>query len=365
MRQGRFTGTGLLISYYSKVLKAWPEIRLRHKNEDCPEMNTGKALRAFAALFIILLIGYFYSLEVARNWTSLQNFKLDVNVPYLFIALSLYLLSYLLETYIWQVCINRHLGRHEINFSRSIAVVNASGLLKYLPGRIWTYAAQLVWLKKYGISKPLILYVNAICILASITVSLYLGLIYLSLYTNLINTGVTVLLAAALMLSNAGYVAWNSLWMNKLTALAGRILKKEIQPLNESKSLILLIQFVYMCSWTLMGAGGYFLAAGIGLTILPAQVFALLAAMSLSWLAGYLAVISPGGLGVREGLMLLMLSGVTGAETALIFPILSRLMYMLAEALLGVAALLFGIKYKVFSTGEIIAKRNSDIVDRR
>jgi len=309
-----------------------------------------KTLRIIASVLIIALIGYFYLLEIEKNWASIRNLTLVFNIYYLLSALSFYLLSYLLETRIWQVCINKHLGRSELNFIQSIAVVNASGLLKYLPGRVWTYTAQLVWLKKYGISKSIILYVNLICILGSLIVSLYLGLIYLTLYTNLISIQLIILSFVVLILCNLAYVTWNSFLMNKLIALAGRLLKREIKPLSDSISLVLFIQFIYMCSWALMGFGGYFLAKGIGLDIPIESMFAILASMSISWLIGYFAVISPGGLGIREGIMLLMLNNIVAPQTALIFPILSRVMYLISEAVLGLMALLLGIKYKVFST---------------
>ncbi len=312
-------------------------------------VNTRKALRIIASVLLILLIGYFYSLEVRKNWASLQNFSLSLNLWFLAVSLILYLLSYLLETFIWKVCINRHIGRQELNFLQSIAVVNASGLLKYLPGRIWTYTAQLLWLKKYNISKPVILYVNLICMAGSIIVSSYLGLIYLAMYTDLMGTTAVILSFAALILCNLAYVMWNSLLMNKLIALAGRLLKKEIEPLTDSKSLVFFIQLIYMVSWALMGFGGYFLAKGIGLEILFTDMFAILASMSLSWLIGYFAVISPGGLGIREGMMLLMLKNIVNPQTALIFPVLSRFMYLISEALLGLLALSIGTKYRVFS----------------
>jgi hypothetical protein len=303
-----------------------------------------------AAVVIIALIGFFYSLEIEKNWASIQNFKLVVNIYYLLGALSFYLLSYLLETYIWQVCINKYLGRHELNFLKSFAVVNSSGLLKYLPGRVWTYTAQLVWLKKYGISKSIILYVNLICILGSLIVSLYLGLVYLALYSDLMGIMTIILLSAVLVLCNIAYIIWNSALVNKLVTAAGKLFNKEIQPLLNAQALIFYIQFIYICSWSLMGFGGYFLAKGIGLDIPFGSMFAVLASMSLSWLIGYFAFISPGGLGVREGVMLLMLSGIVDVRTALIFPILSRLMYLISEALLGLTAFSFGVKYAVFAS---------------
>lgn len=313
-------------------------------------MDLRKTLKITASVVIILLISYFYALEFRKHWASLQEFTVSVNAHYLIISLSLFLLSYLLETFIWKVCMNAHLGRPELNFVQSIAVVNASGLLKYLPGRIWIYTAQLLWLKKYNIPKSLVLYVNLICTLGSVIVSLYLGLIYLALYANLMSFKALILSGAALILFNVMYIVWNSLLLNKLIALAGRLLKKEIQPLKSARSLLLYIQLVYMCSWSLAGLSGYFLAEGIGLHIQAAELFAILASMSLSWVVGYLAIITPGGFGVREGMMLVMLNNVVSAQTALIFPILSRLIYLIAEALLGLAALLLGVKYSVFSS---------------
>jgi hypothetical protein len=99
-----------------------------------------------------------------------------------------------------------------------------------------------------------------------------------------------------------------------------------------------------------MGFGGYFLARGIGLDIASDSMFAILASMSISWLIGYFAIITPGGLGIREGIMLLMLKNIVTPQITLIFPILSRVMYLISEALLGLMALSLGIKYKVFSS---------------
>jgi uncharacterized membrane protein YbhN (UPF0104 family) len=102
---------------------------------------------------------------------------------------------------------------------------------------------------------------------------------------------------------------------------------------------------------------GYFLAEGLGLHIQAAELFAVLASMSLSWVVGYLALITPGGLGVREGTMLVMLNNVMNMQTALLFPILSRLLYLTAEALLGGAALFLGLKYDIFSSKERTVNR--------
>lgn len=311
-------------------------------------MNTGKILRIAAFLIIIILISYFYFLEFNKNWSSLQDFKFIIRAHYLFLSLLLFLIGYFLETYIWQVCINKHIGRPLLNFAQSIAVVNSSGLLKYLPGRIWTYTAQVLWLKKYGISKSVILYVNLICILGSVIVSLYFGLIYIWWYTNLLSATVTAFLFVVLVLANGAYIIWHTQILNKFIIVAGKFLKKEIRPLKNSRSLFVYIQFIYFCGWLFLGLSAYFLATGVGLHIQYSELFALLASTSLSWIVGYFAVVAPGGLGVREGMMLVMLREIVNPQVALIYPILSRIMYLVAEALLGLVAFILGLKYKIF-----------------
>ncbi|MDD5284683.1 MAG: lysylphosphatidylglycerol synthase domain-containing protein [Desulfuromonadaceae bacterium] len=310
-----------------------------------------KTLRISASVLIIILIGYFYFLELKKNWTVLHNHTFTVNIYFLTVSLSLLILSYLLDTYIWKACINRHLKEHELTFPESIAILNASGLFKYLPGRIWMYTAQLAWLKKYGISNSKIFHSDLICIIGSITVSLYLGLVYTSLYTDLINANLIIISSTVLLLLNVLYITCNSILLNKIITAVNKYFKQDIQLLTNSIPLLVYVQFIYACSWLLTGFSGYFLAKGVGLQIETRELFALIASMSLSWLVGYLAVFTPAGLGVREGFMLLMLNNVMNVQTALLFPILSRVMFLLAEALLGLMAFYIGIKLKVFSSG--------------
>jgi uncharacterized membrane protein YbhN (UPF0104 family) len=312
-------------------------------------VNVRKALSLLGTTLILLLVVYFYASEVVSNWASLRNFQPIFKLHYLLLSLGLYLVSYLLEIYVWQHAINTHGSLHQLTFAQSIAVVNASGFLKYVPGRIWTYTAQMTWLKKYGISKPAVLYVNLLCIVGSVFVSLYLGLGYLAIYTHLMSRAVVGIAFASLVLLNLAYVKWNAQVVNYLIGWVARLFRREIVPLQHSSSLIVLIQAIYACSWAVLGFGAYFLAEGIGLKIPLTDIFALLAAISLSWLAGYMAVITPGGLGVREAVMLSMLNSVVSPQTAIIFPILARLMYSVAEVLMGIMALWLGLKYKVFS----------------
>jgi uncharacterized membrane protein YbhN (UPF0104 family) len=300
------------------------------------------------ACLVILAVGYFYWQEFKNPPIDSNLLNLSVNPYCLAIALFLSLLSYLIEAVIWRVIIKKQLGRKGIKFREIITILFASGLFRYLPGRIWTLTTQSLWLKKYGITKSLVLYINLVCMAGLIIFSLYLGLLYVALYTSGLSVAMVVLLFVALASANVLYNRYSKRLINKIFTRAGKITKTEIQQINVSHDLLIIIQFIYTCSWVLTGLATYFLAKGLGLQIVLADTIPIVASMSLSWLAGSLAVFAPAGLGVREGMMLLMLKPVLVTQTALLLPIVSRVMLLLSEVLLGVAALCLGARSNVF-----------------
>jgi uncharacterized membrane protein YbhN (UPF0104 family) len=67
-------------------------------------------------------------------------------------------------------------------------------------------------------------------------------------------------------------------------------------------------------------------------------------AFSLSWVIGYLTIFAPGGIGVREYLLTVLLTSFFSAEEVAIYATMHRLIWVLEEIVLGAStALLFGI----------------------
>jgi uncharacterized membrane protein YbhN (UPF0104 family) len=61
-------------------------------------------------------------------------------------------------------------------------------------------------------------------------------------------------------------------------------------------------------------------------------------AFAIAWLAGLVAVYAPGGLGVREAVLVALLSSRIGAANALVLAATSRLIFILADVVLAGAA---------------------------
>ena len=86
----------------------------------------------------------------------------------------------------------------------------------------------------------------------------------------------------------------------------------------------------YMVNYVVIGIGLWLVARSAGL---PLQVDLALvtAAFSLAWLLGFLAPGAPAGLGVREGIMLILLAGAAPDPHLLLFVMLARAVTLLGD----------------------------------
>ena len=310
-------------------------------------MNLKKILQYLLAAIAITAMVYFFYDQFKRNWDSIQAYHFSLNGYYLAAAFAAMLIAFLMDTYIWQICMNHYLNK-KLGFLESIAFLNTSNLFKYIPGRLWAYTVQIALMAKKNIAKSLVLYVNFVCLLCVIIVSTIYGLYYLLFYLKILPMRISILLFGFLILVDFAFIMWNTSVINWLIIKINKFFMRDIQPIKIEKWLILYIQFLYLVAWIPPGIGAYFLAKGIGLAVASSDMFALISSMSVSWIIGYIAIFTPGGLGVREGIMFLMLKQFSNVKTALFLPLATRLIYIIVELLLGITGILIGMKYGYF-----------------
>jgi hypothetical protein len=96
---------------------------------------------------------------------------------------------------------------------------------------------------------------------------------------------------------------------------------------------------LYCCMYVAMGFGLILLSRFL-LPDVPFDYWLLVAVFALAWVVGFVTPGAPGGLGVREGLMLLMLAPVFSATAASVLVIALRLATTLGDVLVLVAGFL-------------------------
>ncbi|MGB7567729.1 MAG: hypothetical protein WBM07_07710 [Chitinivibrionales bacterium] len=256
-------------------------------------------------------------------------------MPFVILSFAAILLSYVLTTYGYFLSLNRLSGIHKISFSGSFAVVNTSSLIKYVPGKVWSYALQMYWFSKAGFSKSLILYINLINMLISLVTATIAGVICIVLSSCKIPLIFSIPPLLILLFFDILLIAYSSTVFNRLISAVNFLFKRNIHYYRTSRKLFAYLHLVHTFSALCFGIGAYFVCYGIGLNAGKQSMLPVMASMMISDVIGYIAFIVPGGLGVREGVMYFMLQGVSNAVFPLVLPIATRVVSMLADLCAG------------------------------
>jgi glycosyltransferase 2 family protein len=302
-------------------------------------MVTRNAIKNVLALIIVSGVVFFFCKSLQKHWASIRLHPLKLDYPCLVLSFVAILMTYLLSTYGWQLALNSLSGANKITFAQSIAAVNTSSLTKYIPGKVWSYALQMYWLADAGYSKSLIVYVNLANLFISIVTSLIIGLGYLLFSPELFARTVIVPVLILVVLFDFVFILFNLSVTNGLVSLFAKIFGREVKSFDISPALLVYLHLVHFLAALCFGLGGCLLCFGIGFTVAPGKMLLVMSSLLISDVIGFLAVIVPGGLGVREGVMYLMLNNVSPGAFALVLPIASRIVNMFADLVLGVVAL--------------------------
>ncbi len=248
------------------------------------------------------------------------------------------LAAMLLATYAWYTSINT-LSASKVDFRQSVAAANVSGLTKYIPGKVWSYALQMYWLDGLGISKALVVYVGVLNLAISMGVSVIFAL--LCLLFSSVRFPASVLLGSllGLLAFDALSIWFNRALLNALVALVNRVFKRNLSAFDVTKSLLLELHSIHAAAAVLSGLAVYLFCFAIGYRIDFDRSLIVIGSSTLGDVVGFLAIIVPGGLGVREGLMNKILEGQATGSLALVLPVASRLLNMFVEIALGLVAL--------------------------
>lgn len=295
-------------------------------------------LKPLLSGLVVLCIGWFFSKALARNWQAVRAHSFQLSPAFLVCAAVLTLGGTLLATFAWYLTINA-LSIQQVDFKQSVAATNVSGLSKYIPGKVWSYALQMYWLDGLGISKALVVYVGLLNQLISLGVSVIFGLVCLLFARVAFPTEILLGSLAALLLLDAASISFNHAILRAFVALINRVFKRSLVAIDVKKSLLVKLHLIHFVAALSSGLAAYAFCFAIGYGTDVERGLAVVGSSALGDVAGFLAIIVPGGLGVREGLMYALLGGQATGSLAVVFPVASRMLSMFCEVMLGLVAL--------------------------
>src|SRR6266849_3734017 len=310
------------------------------------------ALKKFAkrllqiGLPVVILALFLY--QVKNDWNQLTAHSFQWNPWLLVLAFLGFVLQELSYGLIWRAVLMR-LGSR-LDLRASLRIYLASEFVRYIPGNVWHVLTRILWVSKYGVSRPIAfasmtielitkLAAGALVFAASLLFWRDLGAI------NQASTGMLIVVVGVATMLGLLVVLYPPV-LNALLNFALRLLKREPVVLTLRYSDILLITLAWCVSWLVAGGAFYVLL----LALWPATPLAALpiciGIYAIAWDVGFVSFFTPSGLGFREatiiGLFALALPLPVGLGTIIAF--LSRLVSTMAELLCVSIAYLSGVR---------------------
>jgi len=203
---------------------------------------------------------------------------------------------------------------------------------KYVPGGIWPVVGQAELARRSGTTRGIAYSATAMSMVAT-----FLGAATVAAATGLIAPTDGRLLPAAITVALAAGLAVLTIpaARSALDRLTHRVTRRELRLPDTRWFLVLVAR--HLPVWLSFAGMSVFAAVALGAELDARLVVELIFATCISWMAGFVIVGVPGGIGVREAIFISMTTATLGAGVAVSTAVLSRVVSIAVD--LGGAAL--------------------------
>ena len=277
-------------------------------------------LIALAAIFFFGKAGY-------SSWKEIAGTSLQFNYSFLALSIGLAIASFLALT-LGYYFVNRKMSI-EIPFWKLAKARAFSDISSYVPGKIWTLLTRMKYMKQWAGKTEVVMssYMELI--------ALILSALFAFILLNLIYPGV---FAQYALISYIAFPFCIIFMHPKVISFAInlglKILKKEKISIPLSYRSIIIANVIYSSYWLLTGLAIFFLALSVypvPWTYFPFIVLS----FAVAWTIGFLSMIFPGGIGIREGVLVYALGIFLPLPVALVVSVCSRGIIILSQLMLA------------------------------
>lgn len=278
---------------------------------------------SFKYLFVLVAL-VFMTIYIVKNWSALQEYDWQFNIGLFLLSMVVLWMGITVGIILFRL-IFKLLLDIDIKLSKVFKMNNIANIGRYIPGKLWSVMGIFYFTDKLGISKKK----TSVAILVNESTSkgsaLLLGLLYFFFSSSHI-----AYLPYMIGLLILALIFIHPRILEKLLNIILLLLKRDKITLEFSYYKIIIIFLLYTTVWILCSLGFYLLVKSIT-TVESINIFKFLTIFPFSWVIGYLVLIAPGGLGVREGIITAMLAEFVLPEVALVIALLQRIWFIIVE----------------------------------
>lgn len=288
-----------------------------------------RKLRKLIGLLVIITILSILIMQIRENWATLYSRGINPNWVFILLAFFIHLFVYPLASTGWWLILTKN--GEKITWLDSNRSFIMSNLGRYIPGKVWQFVGRVNFFENLGVSK--------------LNTTFYMGLeLILMLASSVIVFLVAILLSPSLEWEVIGGVRIISFLaiISCFVILHPSILRIVLAAVEKitQKQMLANIKLNYLYSFKLICLySGTWLIRGIALALMIqafvdiscSDIIFYSGVYSISYFIGYVSIFSPGGLGVREGIMTICLNLMHQAGFGAIISILARIIVSLCE----------------------------------
>jgi hypothetical protein len=303
-------------------------------------MKIKTLIKTIGLITVISIVVFYIKRELKINLGKIKEITFELHYGYLFVAFIGLVIFYIGTAMALHYLINSNeRNANKIKFKKMLGLQCISGLTKFLPGKVWSYAVQIYVFNRNGLKLSIVIVYSIILLILTITTPLLFALIYFIWNWELFFSYKALLIIIFLLL----YSICLFFSPNILNIFIKIINKFKREPINDSfidRRMIIYSQIIMLAAYSFYVVGASFISYGCGLTISILQSLEIGIICVFSMITGFLILLVPGGIGVQESLIYTLIKYKYDFSIALIIPIIFRIIGVAVDVLLGILSLI-------------------------
>ncbi len=289
-------------------------------------MNLSRWLHLFGIIAIVW-ISYLFGKTIVEHLEDFRSIKWTFSVSWFILATVLLIVNFILNAVGSQLSLS--LFSKKVAFKPILAIRLVSDIGRYLPGKIWKFAGRAHFSSKVGVQKTVMVVASFIEEMSNLVSAGFLSLFALGSFGTFSLNVTEWIFFVLLIIIGIIFLYSSGLW-NWCINRGLKILKRPHLHVAWTFGLMNKLIVWYFFLWVMLGVSFYcFIRA---FTYVPLENIVWISSVFVAaWLISYLSFLTPGGIGIREGLLVFGLSLWIPHTYAIVISIASRLWIMLIE----------------------------------